>query len=100
MLCLVAPREDVRLIVASHHALAPGAARDTHRAWNGNQVAALLNSSAWLEQTLQLAAAPFQLKAGDAGAAVRRLPKRLLRPWRFLMVLGARCTHEPPLSCS
>ena len=40
-----AEREDVRLIVASHHALAPGAARDTHRAWNGNQVAALLVAS-------------------------------------------------------
>jgi hypothetical protein len=48
------------------------------------QVAALLNSSAWLEQTLQAAAAPFQLKAaGGAGAA----------PAMSLTLVGAAGVH-------
>jgi manganese-dependent ADP-ribose/CDP-alcohol diphosphatase len=35
----------VRLIVASHHPLAPGACRETHRSWTGTEVAALLAAS-------------------------------------------------------
>ena len=39
-----AEAESTRLIVASHHALAPGSCRETHRAWNGDEVAELLCS--------------------------------------------------------
>ena len=34
-----------RLIVASHHCLARGACRETHRAWNGDEVSAMLEAS-------------------------------------------------------
>ena len=34
-----------RLIVASHHCLARGACRETHRSWNGDEVATLLEDS-------------------------------------------------------
>ena len=35
-----------RLIVASHHCLLRGACRETHRAWNGDEVASLLDAHA------------------------------------------------------
>jgi len=40
-----AARLRCRLIVASHHCLARGACRETHRAWNGDEVAARLEAS-------------------------------------------------------
>ena len=33
------------VVVASHHCLAPGASRETHRCWNGTEVARLLVAS-------------------------------------------------------
>ena len=36
---------ETRLIVASHHCLARGACRETHRAWNGDAIARLLEAS-------------------------------------------------------
>ena len=35
-----------RVIVASHHCVAVGACRETHRAWNGDEVASLLDAHA------------------------------------------------------
>lgn len=40
-----AEAEGVRVIVASHHALAPGSCRETHRAWNGDELAAACAAS-------------------------------------------------------
>ena len=34
-----------RVIVSSHHCLAPGACRETHRAWNGDEVCEVLHNS-------------------------------------------------------
>jgi manganese-dependent ADP-ribose/CDP-alcohol diphosphatase len=36
---------ETRLIVASHHCLAHGACRETHRAWNGDAIAGMLEAS-------------------------------------------------------
>jgi manganese-dependent ADP-ribose/CDP-alcohol diphosphatase len=40
-----AEAKGVRVIVASHHALAPGSCRETHRAWNGDELAAACAAS-------------------------------------------------------
>jgi len=40
-----AEADGVRVIVASHHALAPGSCRETHRCWNGEELAALCVAS-------------------------------------------------------
>jgi len=40
-----AEADKVRVIVASHHPLPPGSSAETHRAWNGDEVAAALTDS-------------------------------------------------------